>query len=127
MLFTGEVTINAGEIKTLQQLVQTAIAARTFPTAQQETDEISRWDGAIARDGTMAPVDGPVSVMKAYAGVLNGKVSSHDGVTLVAADFANASPLVVGDIRDLERVHLGSLLIYAVGTVKIAIDSLETM
>ncbi len=47
--FNGSLLLPTGAAKTLQELVQAAIAARTYPTAQAETDAINAYNSRIVR------------------------------------------------------------------------------
>jgi hypothetical protein len=125
--FNGVVTIGAGAIKTVQELIQEAIEDRTYATAQIQADEISRWYGATPLKGVLQPVDGDIYVVDAYKGVLNGKVTNaKDGVTLIAADFTGdpaADIWAPGQVKDLQSVYLGGQVVYAVAETNIYIDA----
>lgn len=124
-MFTGRVSIGLGAIKTLQELIQTAVAARTFPTQQQEDEEVSRWSCVIAERGTLQPVDGTLLMINAYGGVLNGKVNNHDGVTLAAGHFTGdlGTSWIPGQLVDLAGVELGRVVIYAAAATLIDLNN----
>lgn len=126
-LYNGRTQLLAGGIKTLQEIIQDAITARTYATAQAKADEVSRWCGAIGAQGSLRPVDGELLIMDAARGVLNGRVSNYDGHTMIAGDFTNTgSSFVPGQVKDLRGVALGSLLVYAVADTYIDLDDVTS-
>lgn len=74
-------------VKTILELLQAAIAARTYPSQPQEDAEVSHYGGGVhINEGFFRPVGSDVYMMDAYKGVLNGVADA----TLLAADFTNA-------------------------------------
>lgn len=143
--FNSRVYMAAGAIKTIQQLVQEAIAARSYYSTtgqegaeavavispEREADEVARWNCATVYKGFFRPVDGTILLMDGYKGVWNGVVTNaHDGITLAEADFDTAAPgqataWIPGQAKDLEGVYLGGQVAYAAANTYIDLDNLE--
>lgn len=82
--FSGSVSLPNNTPMTIGELVQAAIAARTYPTAQAETDAINRANPLIVGEGFVRPKVTDVWMIDAYKGVRNGVVIAADWA---AGDF----------------------------------------
>lgn len=84
--FIGSVSLPNDSPKTIQELIQAAISARTYPGAagaQQKYDAASRITNLVAEEGFMIPA-GDVYMIDAYKGNLNGVAVA---ASWVGADF----------------------------------------
>lgn len=75
--FNGSAQLPDNSPKTIQELVQAAIAARTYGTQAQEDDAVNRFGGGrTISEGFMRPEGGDIYMMDAYKNVTNGQASA---------------------------------------------------
>ncbi|HKS27834.1 MAG TPA: hypothetical protein VJS44_08445 [Pyrinomonadaceae bacterium] len=98
--FNGSAVLTDDTVMTLQELLQAAITARTFPSAQQRTDMVNRFvGGRTIVNGFMHPM-ADIYMMDAYKGVRNGVTIAADWTT--PDDFTDepgGGELLEGDLR----------------------------
>ena len=123
--FCGSVTLAAGTPKTILELITAAVTARTYGSAEIETDEINRLSPGIASEGFMRTSGADVYLMDGYKGLTNGSADTTS--PLVVGDFTAApggGMLIEPDstIHFNNGVSLGSRVLYSAAGATLYLD-----
>jgi len=93
--FDATVSLTDSTPMTAHQLIQAAIEARTYPSAQQKADDKSRFFNAHAAELKLTPIDDAVKTGAAFRRVTNGVCASDfDDADLTETVAANTQKVI---------------------------------